>query len=66
MIASAPPLTGDLNGDGVVDGADVRILAAYLAGDCAGLPMGNATGDLNADAAVDPLDLVRLMVMLVD
>lgn len=66
VIASAPPLAGDLNGDGVVDGADVQILAAFLAGDWAGLPMGNASGDLNADAAVDPLDLVRLMVMLVD
>jgi hypothetical protein len=66
VIASAPPLAGDLNGDGVVDGIDARILARYLAGECAGLPMGNASGDLDADAAVTPLDLVRLMVMLVE
>jgi hypothetical protein len=66
VIASAPLLLGDLNGDGIVDCADARILSCYLAGDYAGLPMGNATGDLNADAAVDPQDLVRLLVMLVD
>jgi carboxypeptidase T len=66
IIASTPPLAGDLNGDGVVDAADVAILASYLAGETAGLPMGNATGDLNADAAVTPLDLVKLMVMLVE
>lgn len=48
-----PPCIGDLNGDGVVNGADLAILAAGWGG--AGL------GDLNGNGIVDGSDLAILL-----
>ena len=46
------PCTGDFNGDGVVDGADLTIL---LGG------WGTAAGDLNGDGNTDGADLTILL-----
>ncbi len=46
---------GDLNGDGVVDGADLATLLANW-GPCAGCP-----ADLNGDGVVDGADLAQLL-----
>ncbi len=57
-VGEATPLLGDLNGDGVVDGAD---LGLFLAGwgpcvDCA-----DCIADLNGDCMVDGADLGILL-----
>ncbi|MEY2713314.1 MAG: Dockerin type domain, partial [Planctomycetota bacterium] len=48
-----PPLPGDLNGDGVVDGADLGILLTGWG--------GSGAADLNGDGVVDGADLGILL-----
>ena len=49
-----PPVTGDLNDDGVVNGDDLGILLGAW-----GQP--NSTADLNGDGTVDGIDLGELL-----
>lgn len=42
-------LTGDLNGDGVVDTADVALISDWFAGKYASLPFDTAVADFNGD-----------------
>lgn len=58
-----PPPTPDLNGDGVVDAADLAALAARLgAGPTArATPRDPDAADLNTDGAVDSADLLILL-----
>jgi hypothetical protein len=53
----SPQITGDLNGDGVVDGADLLILLANW-GAC---PPKHCPADLNNDGMVDGADLLILL-----
>jgi hypothetical protein len=50
-----PPVPGDFNGDGVVDGNDLGIMLANW-GACVGCPT-----DMNGDGAVDGNDLGELL-----
>ena len=57
-------LTGDLNGDGVVNGLDLGILLANWSIPAGSPGCGGATpcaADLNADGVVDGIDLGRLL-----
>jgi hypothetical protein len=68
----APGIPGDLNGDGVVDEADLLILLSEW-GPCAEVPagagvppaepraQGSCPADLNGDGVVDVLDLLILL-----
>lgn len=58
ILASAPPCVGDLNGDGVVDIADLSTLLSNFG------TLSGATpeqGDLNGDGAVDLGDLTLML-----
>jgi len=55
LVGAAPPPKGDLNGDGVVDGADLGILLNSW-GSCVG-----CAADLNGDGVVDGADLGILL-----
>jgi hypothetical protein len=60
----APPATlGDVNGDGVINVADVTELANLLA---AGTPPSVAVGDVNNDGVVDELDTAALALDIVN
>ena len=52
-------LYGDVNHDAAVDGNDVTVLRAVLAGNAA-LTVPSAVADLNGDGAIDALDLALL------
>ncbi|HMN97495.1 MAG TPA: hypothetical protein PKC90_13560 [Phycisphaerales bacterium] len=52
-LPPAPPIIGDLNGDGIVDGADLGLLLDEWGTD--------GPGDLNGDGVVDGADLGILM-----
>jgi hypothetical protein len=52
------PIPGDLNCDGVVDGADLLILLSAW-GQCA--DPGNCPADMNGDGSVDGADLLILL-----
>jgi hypothetical protein len=52
-----PPCRPDLNGDGVVDGADLGIMLGAW-GPCAGSP---CAADQNSDGTVDGADLGILL-----
>jgi len=61
---TAEPLLGDLNGDGLVDGADLGILLANWGacadcGDC--IDCGDCVADLDGDCMVDGSDLGILL-----
>ena len=51
---STPPLPGDLNGDGLVDGADLGILLGAWG-------QSGGAADLNDDGTVDGADLGLLL-----
>ncbi|MFQ5655177.1 MAG: S8 family serine peptidase, partial [Planctomycetota bacterium] len=53
-----PSLPGDLNGDGAVDGEDVRVLADFLAGGVGANP--ECLMDVNADGSIDSADHTAL------
>lgn len=53
-----PPLLGDVNGDGTVDGRDVLRLARYFAG--YPVQIDSAAADLTGDGSLDGRDLLRL------
>jgi len=55
-----PGITGDLNGDGVVDSADLLILLSSW-GDCPSPCPPSCIGDLNDDCTVDSADLLILL-----
>jgi len=61
FVVPAPVTSGvgDLNGDSVVDGADLAILLGAW-GPCAGIKK-DCVGDLNADGGVDGADLAILL-----
>lgn len=46
---NANSLTGDLNGDGIVDTADVALISDWFAGKYASLPFDTAVADFNGD-----------------
>jgi len=58
VVPSSATIVGDLNGDGVVDGADLGILLANWGPANGG---GAAVGDLNGDDVVDGADLGILL-----
>ncbi len=55
LIGNAPGLTGDLNDDGVVDGADLGLLLQSWG------PCDDCAADLNGDGVVDGADLGILL-----
>jgi hypothetical protein len=57
-------VSGDLNADGVVDAADVLLLARMLAAHPGGDTLTFETADLNDDSKVDALDLMRVILAL--
>jgi len=51
---SAPEISADVNGDGIVDGADLtEVLAAWCTDD--------AAADINNDGTVDGVDLAEVL-----
>ena len=54
--------SGDVNGDGSLDGRDLLRLARYLAGD--NVEIDEAAADVNGDGKVDGRDLLRLAKLL--
>ena len=54
IFTPAPPCPADMNGDGIVDSADLGILLAYWGAKSTG-------GDLNEDGVVDAADLGSLL-----
>jgi len=57
------PIFGDINGDGVVNVADVTLLANYVAGLVESIP---GDGDINEDGEVDEEDVAALAEMIVN
>ncbi len=57
MAKVSPTITGDLNGDGVVDVSDLLILLAAWGG----CPLNTCPADLNGDGIVDVSDLLILL-----
>jgi FG-GAP-like repeat len=55
LRVAAPPMPGDLNGDGVINGADLGALLGVW-----GTP-GTPTSDLNSDGIIDGSDLAILL-----
>ncbi len=58
-----PPVLGDIDGDGIINVADVTALANLVAG---GNPPSNDVGDINSDGSVDELDVQALAESIVD
>ncbi len=58
-----PTLKGDVNGDGVIDIKDIRLLEAYISGSYSTLPEPDLA-DMNDDGVVDIADLQLLNVLL--
>lgn len=59
----APPVPGDVNGDGVIDRADYEAFKAYIVGK----PVEGfvpAAADLNEDGKINAQDLVKLLTIL--
>ncbi|MBN2431204.1 MAG: CocE/NonD family hydrolase [Acidobacteria bacterium] len=59
------PWPSDISGDGQADATDLLLLAAYLADNAGGFPLGAADGDVNGDGVVKVVDLIELAVRLV-
>ena len=59
----APPVPGDVNGDGVIDRADYEALKAHIVGK----PVEGfvpVAADLNEDGKINAQDLVKLLTIL--
>lgn len=56
----SPLCWSDLNGDGIVDSADLIILAPLVGSTCVAPPVG-CPGDIFFDGVVDPRDLAQLL-----
>jgi hypothetical protein len=63
MPGDTPIILGDINGDGVINVADVTELA-FLVGE--GTPPSIAVGDMNGDETVDEADIAALADMIVN
>ena len=57
QILIRPTLTGDLNGDGVVNAYDVNLFNSYGLFNTGSTPLGWQAGDLNGDGVVDSKDV---------
>jgi len=57
-VDACSPLTGDLNGDGLLDMADVSGMINRL---MSGIPAGNRIEDINRDMRLDIFDLLLLL-----
>ena len=57
QILIRPTLTGDLNGDGVVNAYDVTIFNSFGLFNAGPTPLGWQAGDLNGDGVVDAKDV---------
>ena len=57
IVLTGPSIPGDLNGDGVVNGADLGLLL----GDWGACPPDACPADLNGDGTVDGADLGLLL-----
>ena len=57
--SSEPILFGDVNGDGVVDSADLLLMMRYFSQP--GIVINYAAADVNGDGVVDSADLILLM-----
>gem|GEM_PF-5151379 len=55
---------GDLDGDGAASGTDLTLLASYLAGNLAALPICPEDGDLDGDFEIRPAALAQLLQRL--
>lgn len=60
-----PPGSGDLNGDHVVNAADLVLLGQYLSDRLTGVPAGDGAADLDSDWRVNVVDQVLLQRKLV-
>ena len=56
LALTAPPCRGDLNGDGIVSGADLGLLLGTW-----GMADGSSANDQNGDGTVDGADLGMLL-----
>ena len=57
QILIRPTLTGDLNGDGLVNAYDVNLFNSYGLFNTGSTPLGWQAGDLNGDGVVDSKDV---------
>ena len=57
QILIRPTLTGDLNGDGVVNAYDIALLNSFGLFNAGPTPLGWQAGDLNGDGVVDAKDV---------
>ena len=62
-----PNLTGDVNGDGTVDVADISAIITFMASATVPLPSGGAGGgpaDVNGDGSVDVADISAVITIM--
>lgn len=52
---------GDINGDGIVDEADAKLLLAHISGTAVLSSAQLAAGDVHADTAIDMLDVIAIL-----
>lgn len=65
VSAEGPIVTGDLNGDGVVNISDAIMLSSYLLGRAQFTREQFALSDLNSDGSADCLDLVVMKFIVI-
>jgi len=63
VITIQPAIRGDMNGDGVVDGAEVTLMANILLGATDPAPY-LTTADFNGDGVIDIADFAKLLAFL--
>jgi hypothetical protein len=64
VLAHAPPIMGDINGDHYVNAADMPSFVTCLNGPAVAPPLGCSLADLDVDADVDLLDFANLQRMV--